>query len=261
MKIYDCFMYNNEELPLDIRLNVLDKYVDKFILVESLIDHQGKKKTKILNLNNFGKFKNKISHLIIENFPSNFKPWDRENYQRNYITKGIEDLNSNDLVMISDIDEIPNLKKIKNFTEFKYFVFKQKNFSSKINLLNKTFPNWFGTKACKKKFLKSPQWLRDQKVKKYPFYKFYKIKWNIIENGGWHFSYLMPPAQIKDKLKSFAHSEFNSDYYTNIDSITKSIQNKDDILKRDQKYEKITFDYNFPKYIHENLTKFDEWII
>ena len=103
--------------------------------------------------------------------------------------------------MISDIDEIPNFSAIKNLTNNKYSVFKQKMFYYKINLLNKTEPFWFGSKICKKKYLKSPQWLRSQKIKKYTFWKFYKIKWNIIENGGWHFSFLMTPEHIRKKLK------------------------------------------------------------
>ena len=166
MKLYDCFIYNNEDLILDIRFNTLNKCVDKFILVESKFDHQGNKKKLNFNINKFKEFKNKIEYLVINEFPNNLNNWERENFQRNYIFEGLKDIDSDDYVIISDVDEIPNLENINNLKNHKFTVFKQKNFSFKLNLINKSLPNWFGSRVCKKKYLKSPQWLRDQKVKK-----------------------------------------------------------------------------------------------
>ena len=261
MKFYDCFIYNNEDLILDIRFNILNQYVEKFVLVESKVDHQGNQKKLNFDKKKFKEFENKIEYLVIDNFPNDFNSWQRENYQRNYISEGLKNVEDDDYIIISDVDEIPNLKNINNLKDHKYTVFKQKNLSFKINLINKSLPNWFGSRVCKKKYLKGSQWLRDQKVKKFSFFKFFRIKWNIIEEGGWHFSYLMSPQQIQKKLKSFAHSEFNSSFYTDINRIKDAINNKKDLFGRDQIYEKIIIDKSFPGYISENKSKFSSWII
>ena len=98
--------------------------------------------------------------------------------------------------MISDIDEIPNPNVIKNFKiQNKYACFLQKNFQSKLNLLNMN-TYWAGTKICQKKYLKSPQWLRNIKVKKKSFWKIFKRSIQLISNGGWHFSFLKEPNAI-----------------------------------------------------------------
>ena len=261
MNIYDCFMYHDEDLVLDIRLNTLNDFVKNFVIVESKFDHQGNKKKLNFNLDNFKKFKDKIIYKIIENFPMNQTNWERENFQRNFILKGLTSALDEDYIIISDVDEIPNLKSLKNFQDYKYTVFEQKMFYYKINLLNKTYPIWYGSKMCKKKYLKSPQWLRNQKVKKYSFWKFYRINWNFVQNGGWHFSFLMTPENIQKKIQSFAHSEFNTNNFTNLDKISTSIEKGIDIFDREIDYQKIDFDKTFPNYILDNKNKFRNWIL
>ena len=254
-------MYNNEELLLDLRLNILSKYVKKFILVESTIDHQGNKKKNFFKIENFDKFKDKIIHLRIEDFPKELSStWERENFQRNYISKSINNLLDNDYIIISDIDEIPNFHNLKSFENYKFTAFQQSNFCYKFNLKNITYPIWYGSKLCKKKYLKSPQWLRNQKVKEYSFFHFYKIKWNIIKNGGWHFSFLMQPTEIIKKIKSFAHDEFNKKEFLEINEIEKKIKLGEDLFNRDQKYIKVELNNNFPKQIFDNIDKYKEWI-
>ena len=261
MNFFDCFMYNNEELLLDLRLNILSKYVKKFILVESTIDHQGNKKKKFFKIENFNKFKDKIIHLRIEDFPKELiGTWERENFQRNYISKSINNLLDDDYIIISDVDEIPNFGNLKNFEKYKFTTFQQSNFCYKFNMKNITYPNWYGSKLCKKKYLKSPQWLRNQKVKEYSFFQFYRIKWNIIKNGGWHFSFLMQPTEIKKKIKSFAHDEFNKKEFLEINEIEKKIKLGEDLFNRDQKYIKVELDNKFPKQIFDNIDKYKEWI-
>ena len=261
MRIFDCFLYNGESVVLDIRLNTLSKYIEKFIIIESRYDHQGNKKKLTFKLDNFIKFKKKIIYLVIENFPEKLSNWERENYQRNYINEGLTLANEDDYIIISDVDEIPNLSKTIDLHNHKFTVFEQKMFYYKLNLHNKTEPFWYGSKICKKKYLKSPQWLRNQKIKSYPFWRYDKIKWNIVKNGGWHFSFLMRPNQIKKKIKSFAHSEYNNNYYTNIRKIEKSIEEKIDLFNRPLSYKKDIIDETFPKYIIDNKEKFKEWIL
>ena len=261
MKIFDCFIYNGEDLVLDIRLNELQNIVNKFIIVESRFNHQGKKKKLKFDFKKFSKFKEKINYIVIDRFPKNLSNWERENFQRNYITNGLDLADDNDYIMISDVDEIPSSKKITKIKNHKFSVFKQKMYYYKFNLLNKTDPNWYGTRVCKKKFLKSPQWLRNQKVKNYPIWKFYKIKWNIIDKGGWHFSFLMNTREIKNKIASYAHAEFNNKKFNNSNNIQNSISKQIDIFDRNIKYEKVKFNTSFPKYIADNKKIFKKWIL
>ena len=182
-------MYFDEDLVLDIRLNTLNDKVSKFIIVEATKNHAGEDKKLNFKIENFSKFKNKINYIVVDDLPINVRPprkgWHenhaRDQFQRNSIAKGYKNCSDDDLIMISDIDEIPNPKKLDEFNiESKYACFLQKNFQSKINLLNISDEDWPGTKICKKKYLKSPQWLRDIKVKKKPFWKIFEKKFNLL---------------------------------------------------------------------------------
>ena len=135
-------------------------------------------------------------------------------------------------------------------------------FNYKINLLNETESNWHGSKICLKKNLNSPQWLRNLKFKQYPFWRIDKIRnLQIIKDGGWHFAYLQNSANILKKIKSFAHGEFNTENFANIENIEKKISAGEDIFNRDITYKKVQIDNSFPKYIVDNKEKLKEWII
>ena len=144
----------------------------------------------------------------------------------------------------------------------KYAVFSQKMFNYKLNLLNETENNWHGSKMCLKKNLKSPQWLRNLKFKKYPFWRLDKIRnLQIIDNGGWHFAYLQKPENILKKIKSFAHGEFNKKEFANLNNIEEKINMGKDIFDRGISYTKVKIDNSYPKYILNNKEKFKDWII
>ena len=271
MKLIDCFMYFDDDLVLDIRLNTLNEHVDQFIIAEATLDHAGNDKKLNFDMNKFTKFKHKINYLIIEDLPKSVsalrKNWHpahtRDQFQRNSLERGYKNFDDNDLIMISDVDEIPNPQKISEFkVENKYACFIQKNFQAKINNLNITEENWPGTKICQKKFLKSPQWLRNIKTKKRKIWNFYKDKEpQIILNGGWHFSFLKNNELIQKKIMSFAHQEFNKINFTNLDNIEKKINSQTDIFERPYHYKKVELDNQFPKYILENKNKFRDWIL
>ncbi len=295
MKIFDCFMYFNEDVLLDLRLNVLDKYVDYFVIVESNFTHKGDKRELKFDNKKFEKFKNKIIYLVYDNRPKDIdevlnedhediksrkyilNSILRENGQRNFILNGLKDANEEDLVLISDVDEIPNLEKVEiNKINQKIIMFKQEMFYYKFNLkLPKFF--WTGTRACKKKYLKSPQWLRNIKVKKYSLFrldalfsdtKFMDIK--IIENGGWHFTYLKNADEIQHKLKSYLHHrEFDLNPIS-VEEINNIIKNKTAIydltldkrakkIGHGKKLEKYPLD-RLPKFLQDNLNNYQEWI-
>ena len=271
MALYDCFMYFDEDMLLDIRLNILNDSVDKFIIAEATKTHSGDDKKLNFDLNNFSKFKDKINYLVIDDLPKNLgkykKGWSdshlRDQHQRNSLSRGLVNCHENDLIMISDLDEIPNPEKISKFNkEKKYACFLQKNFHQKLNLLNTTIENWPGTKICIKKYLKSPQWLRNIKIKKRPFWKFYKPKEpQIITEGGWHFNDLKKPEDISKKFKSGAHQEENIEEFTNLEKINKRMKDYKDLLGREYKYEVIKIDEAYPEYILDNKNKYKEWIL
>ena len=264
-------MYFDEDLVLEIRLNTLNKFVDKFVIAEATKDHSGKEKKLNFKIQNFSKFKDKIEYFVIDNLPkyvkSNKKGWHenhiRDQFQRNTLSKGYENSDPNDLIMISDIDEIPDPEKINEFDiKKKYACFLQKNFQSKINLLNISEDLWPGTKICQKKNLKSPQWLRDIKTKKRPIWKFFKDKEpQIIRNGGWHFSFLKNPKDIKKKIIAYSHQEFNKDKFIDEKEIAKKIDSGKDLFDRNIKYKKIAIDSSYPEYIFKNKEKFKNWIL
>ena len=268
MAIYDCFQFFNEEHIVDLRLNILNKFVDTFVIVESTLNHQGQNKKLNFDIKKFSKFKNKINYIIVDDTPKDIiKPHTGgeslvEQHQRNSLIKGLKEASDNDLVILSDVDEIPDLNKLKEFDKNKYAVFSQKMFMYKLNLLNLRESNWHGSKICLKKNLKSPQWLRNLKFKKYPFWRFDKPRnIQIIKDGGWHFAYLHTAQNISRKIKSFAHGEFNKKNLTDEKEIQKRIENKEDIFNRGYDLKKIDIDETYPDYIRQNLKLLKNWII
>jgi len=292
MRIIDSFMFFDENMLLDIRLNILDKYVSKFIICEATYNHSGKKKKLNFNINNFSKFKSKIEYIILDKIPNNLKKIDkndsleliesktldnaliRENFQRNYTYEKIVKYDDNDLILINDLDEIPNLENFEY--KNKITIFKQKMFYFKLNLLYKDL-SWTGSKICKKKHLLSPQWLRNIKTRKYPMWRmdilFSKKKYNdmqIVDNGGWHFTNIKTAAEIHSKMKNFLHHfEYEKSGF-NARDIEKLIVEKKAIYnysadQRENKWSNssqlIKTDLNtLPKYILENKKVLKEWI-
>ena len=269
MAIYDCFQYFNEDHVLDLRFNILNEHVDFFVISESTKNHQGLNKKLNFDIKKFKNFEKKIIHIVVEDTSDKIKKAHIgqnslvERYQRNSIMSGLKNAHDEDLVIISDVDEIPDLNKLNQFNKKnRYAVFVQKKFDYKINLLNETEGDWFGSKMCLKKNLKSPQWLRDLKFKKYPFWRFDKIKdLQIIKDGGWHFSYLQKPNDLIKKISSFSHGEHNKPEFANLENINKKIKKNENIFGLDFSYKKIEVDDTFPKYITKNIEKFKEWII
>ena len=269
MKIYDCFSYWDEDLLLDLRLNILDDYVDYFVIVEGNKTWQNNPKKLQFNINKFSNFKKKIIYIPVEDMPEGDDPYLRENFQRNCISRGLASSSDDDLVIISDLDEIPNPSKIIKFKrKMHYAVFKQNHYYYKINLQSMVRPHWYGSRICLKKFLKSPQWLRNLKFKKRPFWRIDKFRLNnIIEDGGWHFCNLKNAEQLLYKYKNLC--ETNDPYhfkekidkkFLNLDSIKEKILLGKDIIGRSEKYEFQELDKSFPKYILENKEFLKDWI-
>ena len=292
MKFIDCFMYFDEDMILDIRLNILDKFVSYFIICEANYLHNGSKKEFKFDINKFSKFKDKIIYIPLEQQPKNLKIIDnsddvllknskildnallRENFQRDFLYSKIKNFEDDDLIIISDVDEIPNLENFKYKSKITFF--EQKMFYYKFNLLHKDFL-WYGSKITKKKNLISPQWLRNVKSKKYPLWRFdilfSKTKYNkinFIKEGGWHFTNVKSPEKIDYKMKNFLHHLEYEESGLGVEDVKKIISEKKVFYdhqadKKEKKWgAEINLvkenDYNLPKYIIDNKEKFNNWL-
>lgn len=289
MKIIDCTTYYSEDLMLDIRFNILNEFVDKFIIVEAKHSHSGEKKILNFNINNFPKFKDKIEYLIIENEPDGIiKNTNESSIKRmnsllrieqsyNYISNALKDVSEEDLICLSDNDEIPNFES-KDFKNSKndIFIFKQLFFYYKFNLFYDLMP-WFGTKACKKKKLNSLSWLRNLKNKKYPWWRidtyFSNTKQTnvqIVTDGGWHFTNLKTAEEIHKKLSNFGHHNEYDESGLTVKDIQFCIDNrivnynhladKSDSNKYTAEYKlKLVNDEILPKFLVENKEKYKNW--
>ena len=292
MNIYDCFMYFDEDLLLDLRLNVLNDHVKKFVITESTFLHSGKEKKLKFDYKNFNKFKDKIIYIVVDTPPLGIQTIDRsdttaiknkkildnslkrENNQRNRLINGLDDVLEDDLILSSYLDEIPNLLnfKFKN----KITLFEQKVFYYKFNLMQPNF-NWMGTRACKKKQLKGFQWLRNIKSKSYPGWRldtFFSEKRymniDIVKNGGWHFTSIKKPKDIFYKLSNFMHHlefEYSGLSLKDMEKMVeeKKILYDHGVKQEDNKYTgrqslvKIN-NLILPEYIRQNLNKYKDWL-
>ena len=292
MKIYDCTTYYSEDMMLDLRFNILNENVHKFVVIESTYSHSGNKKKLNFNINNYPKFKDKIIYKVIDFEPPNLHKITEEKtfylkrinslkrieLSYNFMENAISEADDNDLIILSDNDEIPNLNS-ESFKKSKknLIIFKQLFFYYKFNLLYELMP-WFGSRACKKKNLKSFSWLKNIKNKQYPFWRidayFSELKntnVDIINDGGWHFTNVKSPEEIFEKMKNFGHhDEFDISGIT-LEDIKKKIKEKKvfynhfadkqnlDKWKYEHELKNIGFEL-LPNYLRENKDKYKNWL-
>lgn len=274
--IYDCFLFFNELDLLEIRLNVLKNVVDKFVLVESSKTFSGKNKPLYYqeNMERFSQFNDKVIHVVFdENVNGITNPWIIENNQRNYIIHGLKEAQDNDVVLISDLDEIPNPDKILKYKDYSGIKCFQNDFYYYyLNYLCVDEPIWYkGTRMLK--FGECKHCLDNVKVKmnsrlpeeykqgttinKIRYYK----KGKQIKNGGWHFSYLGGAEAIQKKIMSISHSEFQKPEFTDIEKIRSRVEAGEDIFGRGKRYRMVNINHGFPQYIIDNVDKFQHLIV
>ena len=293
MKIYDCTNYFNEDLMYGLRLEILDKYVDKFVVAESKYTHSGQPKKLHFDINKYSKFKDKIHYIVVDKEPEDLIDLSNLEYNQAQGTKrinslkrirqqydvlkdGIEEANNDDLIILSDCDEIPNLTNLEDLPLNKILIFKQLLFYYKFNLHHDSMI-WHGSKACLKKNLSTFNWLRNIKNKKYKPWRldtyFSKNKYTnikIVENGGWHFTNIKSPEDIVMKLLNYGeHNEFE---VSNINTakMSKLIKDKrvyfnhaadkSDRNKYDYSHLLINIDEKLlPEYLVNNKSLYKEW--
>ena len=293
MKTIDCFMYFDEDMLLDLRLNILDQYVSKFVICEATYNHKGISKKLNFDIKKFKKFEKKIIYTVLDQNPPNLKKIDsnekpnlknskilhnsitRDVFQRNHLMSKISDFVDDDLILISDLDEVPNLEQFRY--KNKINIFCQKMFYYKLNLI---YPNfvWHGTKACKKRHLNSPQWLRNIKSKKFGFWRldtlFSNQKYidiNFINNGGWHFTNVKKPEDIHFKMSNFAHHLEYEESGIKVEDLREKISNKkifynhaadkSSVNKWNSNIDlRVVEDNHLPKFLINNKKIYKEWL-
>jgi len=290
MKIIDTTTYFEEKLMMNLRFNILNSYVDNFIVCEARFTHSGKSKDINFKKKDYPEFEHKITHLIIDKEPidiikkDNLNSYDlrfnsiaRIRSQRNYLMKALKDYSIEDYIIYSDNDEIPNLEFFDfNKNKNKIILFKQELFYYKFNLLLPKV-DWYGSKACKIKNLKTIDILRSVKNKKYNIFRvdtlLSNIKYqsvNIVNNGGWHFSNL---KNIEELERKYLNDENHAEYEVlghSIEKIKNNLKNKtidyDHSAKKNSstrfnstKLETIDIS-KLPSFIQINKNKYLDWL-
>lgn len=268
--IYDCFPFFNELDMLKIRLNIMNPVVDRFLIFEATETFSGMKKPLYYEENKemFAEFHDKIIHVVVDYTPEG-DTHVRDTYQKNQGTKGLVDCKDDDIIIFSDLDEIPNPEVVReiasNMQQDKIYHFAQRLFYCYLNmeevsgnLLSNAGDfegiekkQWIGTKMLSYKLLKEKDiGFGDLR---YPKWKEIGIR---VDNGGWHFGYMGGHGEkdlskrVKEKVISAAHQEYNSKRV--LSQVADQIKDGKDIFGRDAKFVKCKIDESFPQYIREH---------
>lgn len=283
-KIYDCFIFFNELDLLELRLNILDPYVDYFVLCEASVTHSGKPKPYYFedNKDRFSKFLDKIIHVKIDDIPDDFSNlpeikstnfdrycvekiyrfigestlfnkqtephYGRDFFQKESTRRGLWGCNGEDIIISSDLDEIPNPKVLENIDKFidtnKFFTCLQTTYYYYLNMLKEV--DWKGSRIGRYKDLED--------------YSFNVLRAQTntgISDGGWHFSFQGGPSKVKEKIQAYSHQEMNTEQFIN--NVDKNVDDGIDPYNRGN-LQKVEIDNTYPKYLLDNLDKYQHMI-
>ena len=286
--IYDCFLFFNELELLELRLHELADAVDKFVLVEATRTHSNKPKPLVYleNRARFERFHNKIIHVVVEDSPDTKDSWKIENFQRNCIARGLAGCRPDDLVMISDLDEIPSAtavvaargrmrfrddvwsklihgslnsrpvnflckvptirRKVQRHHPF-ILKFNQSLYRYFLNCRSVEPPSWFGTRILYFRDYSSAQLIRHS-------------GFEVVENGGWHFSFMGGVQRVLEKLDAFAHQERNVPEFTDPKTLAELLHRGALTFGKGWRFEFVAIDNTFPRYLLDNPETFASWI-
>ncbi|MFN7044454.1 MAG: hypothetical protein ACK4M1_04605 [Flavobacterium sp.] len=270
--VYDCFIFFNELDLLEIRLNELNDVVDKFVLIEANKTFQNNHKLYYFeeNKERFSAFLDKIIHIKLDKYPlfipiiNPFTPWKLEFFQRNSVVKGLVNCKPDDIVLISDVDEIPKASVLKEMLTkgidqiyglkmdmYMYFLNNQLIYDggSSMTIEESKDGIWHCTAVLPYKLLKQkPNRLRKIIMRTRRRGEVFKI----IPNAGWHFTYLGGVKNIIKKLEAFSHTEFNNDTFKSQEKIEEYITTGKDLFGRDMQFKMLDNLETLPKFIQEN---------
>ena len=273
--IYDCIPFFNELDILKLRMKIMSPYVDKFVLEESTVTFSGEPKEMIFagHRDMFAEFEDKIVYVAVDNSPMDgVTTHVRDNFQKNQLIRGLSDCKPDDIIIFSDVDEIPNPKVlteiIENFDPGKVYHLAQRMFYCFLNmeevsgnLLSITGEfdgvrqkKWLGTKICS--FANIPErgivFLREVMPDDPRSVR--------VSDGGWHFGYMGGVGErdvakrIGDKVKAAAHQEYNTSRY--LSEAVDRLLCGEDIFDRDAKFVRVPIDDSYPQYLREHQEEY-----
>jgi beta-1,4-mannosyl-glycoprotein beta-1,4-N-acetylglucosaminyltransferase len=274
-RVFDTFCYFNEDLILKLRLDTLWDVVDYFVLVEARYTQTGQPKELNFDPKKFSKYLSKIRYVVAENPPGGTVDfWANENAQRNEIFRGLYGAQDSDLILVSDVDEIPDPQKIRNYDpRYKRGDFLQVYLSyyfnnllysphrEKIWLGSKItsyghFRTFFGEKANSVRSWKSTGPLRWFKRR---FFRSFQVQ--KIPSGGWHFTWILSSSDIQKKMSVMAHQENNKPNLRDPKYIASQIKGGRDIVRRDRRYRVVKIDERFPAPLRRYPEEFSLFIL
>ncbi len=245
--IYDCTQVFNELDLLELRMELLDKYVDYFVISESIETFSGIPKPLYFydNKERFAKWEHKIIHCICGNLP-NVNSFERAAFQKDSIRKSLEKCQPEDIIIYGDVDEIINPDILQHIGDDIYKL-EQLNYSYYFN--NRSSEVWQGTNVCKYKDLINLNDLRANHD-------------YVVPNAGWHFTNMGGSEQVIKKLEAYDHQEFNKDAIKS--SITKKIENNEDYVGRRTDWQGNPFHFwvdesDLPQYLLDNREKYGKY--
>ena len=285
--VYDCFQFFNELDILKLRLHIMNPVVDRFVISEATETFSGNPKPLYYEENKemFAEFADKIIHVVVDDTPPGYTH-DRDTFQKNAVGRGLKDCTDEDIIIFSDLDEIPNPEKIKeilqNFDRTKIYHFAQRLFYCYLNMEEVSgnllsyageFPEaerskdgipgrkkWIGSKMC------SYSLLKEQKLQlgelRFPERKACGIR---VENGGWHFGYMGGHGEkdvkkrVAEKVRSAAHQEYNKAEV--LSDVADKIKDGKDIFGRNASFVQVEIDETFPEYLRENQEEYSFLIL
>lgn len=252
--IYDCFTFYNELDLLEIRLNTLDKVVDKFVLIENIITYTNKKKPLYYaeNKSRYKKFKDKIIHIVVRDAPNVSHPWIIEHFLMAAAIRGLKKAKPNDTILISNLDEIPKPEKILEWKDKpgKLKVFEQQFFYYFLNFVC-TNKLWLGTKMLT---------FKDYKTYQDAYVIRHSPNNKLIPDGGWHFSYMGGIKSIQEKMATGSHQEFNNNAFNTKEKIMQAILEKRDIFGHGDNFDFASLS-NLPEYLQSNQQKYNHMFV
>lgn len=270
MKIYDCFTFYNELDLLELRLEELYSTVDGFVIVESNQTFTNRPKPWNFenNVQRFGKYLDKIRYVKVQDMPGSADPWDNEHYQRNSILRGIKTADPDDIIIVSDADEIPRAAAVETLRDSEQVIFALRmpiyNFKFNYMKLNPDRYSVWGMAARRSVFEDLlPNSLRDMRFSFFDSpYGMINNGCEVVEHGGWHFSFLGDNKYLIDKAQSFSHQEVNTPEFIEQIDVDKSILNRMHWGNfGDDRFEIVALDKYFPKYLLDNPDKYQQYLL
>ncbi len=244
--VYDCTQLLNELDLLEIRLNILDPYVDFFVIGQSIETFSGKEKPLYFHKEDkrWDKWRNKIIDVVIPTIETD-DSFVRSGYQKDYLRTALEECEPEDVIVYGDIDEIWNVDALRGYDLEAGFKLRQLAYSYYLNM--RSSEDWIGTNVFLYKNIKNLNEIRADHS-------------NILENGGWHFTNMGGVEQIIKKLESYDHQEYNLAHIK--DSVAEKMKNGQDYIGRAKDWKGNEFkmwidEVDLPKYIRDNKEK---WI-